>query len=158
MKLEAAAVLSCLAVVLPVTHGYHPSNAGTGRRTSTAGRDAPWSLPSARWSGVTSLTRMSASSSSSALPDIPAETVAQLWSATPKALLRVGQNGRLVGLGLWAHTHTNLIWPMRPAACQVVPLVSLCFSSSNTSFHPRFARLYAMLQPITPPPTTTTRA
>ena len=107
MKLEAAAVLSCLvAVVLPVTHGYHPLDAGIGRRTSTAGRDAPWSVSSARpqgWSGVTSLTRMSASSSGSALPYIPADTVAQLWSATPKALLRVGQNGRSVGgLGLWA--------------------------------------------------------
>ena len=47
---------------------------------------------------------------------------------------------------------------IRPAACQVVPAVSSCRSSSSTSVTPRCARWYATLVPITPPPTMTTRA
>src|SRR3954451_23528398 len=47
---------------------------------------------------------------------------------------------------------------MRPAACQVVPDVRRSRSSSTTSRQPRCPRWYATDAPITPPPTTTTRA
>src|SRR3569623_986878 len=50
------------------------------------------------------------------------------------------------------------IWPTRPAACQVVPLVSWPCSSSSTSVRPSLARWYATEQPATPPPTITTCA
>src|SRR5690348_7975183 len=50
------------------------------------------------------------------------------------------------------------IWPTRPAACQVVPHVSLPCSTSSTSFSPRSARWYAVEQPAMPPPTITMRA
>src|SRR5438270_11702215 len=46
----------------------------------------------------------------------------------------------------------------RPAAWHVEPLVSSSFSSSTTSGHPAFARWYATLAPVMPPPTTTARA
>src|ERR1700716_241986 len=47
---------------------------------------------------------------------------------------------------------------MRPAACQVVPEVSRSRSSRTMSFQPIRARWYATEVPMTPPPTTTTRA
>src|ERR1700704_47263 len=47
---------------------------------------------------------------------------------------------------------------IRPAACQVVPEVSRSRSSRTTSFQPIRARWYATEVPMTPPPTTTTRA
>src|SRR3954468_24957793 len=50
------------------------------------------------------------------------------------------------------------IWPTRPAACHVVPHVSLPCSSSSTSCSPSAARWYAVEQPAMPPPTTTMRA
>src|SRR5882762_5563954 len=47
---------------------------------------------------------------------------------------------------------------MRPAACHVVPEVSRSRSSRTMSFQPITARWYATEVPMTPPPTTTTRA
>jgi hypothetical protein len=41
---------------------------------------------------------------------------------------------------------------IKPAACHVVPDVSLSRSNSNTSSTPRFAKWYATLVPIIPPP------
>src|SRR4029079_10964022 len=49
------------------------------------------------------------------------------------------------------------IWPTSPAACQVVPHVSLPCSTSSTSLSPRRARWYAVEQPAMPPPTITMR-
>src|SRR5260370_35648651 len=49
-------------------------------------------------------------------------------------------------------------WPTSPAACQVVPQVSLPCSSRTTSVQPSLARWYAVLAPAIPPPTTTTCA
>src|ERR1700682_1200381 len=48
--------------------------------------------------------------------------------------------------------------PTSPAACQVVPQVSLPCSSRTTSVHPSLVRWYAVLAPAMPPPTTTTCA
>src|SRR5262245_18319291 len=47
---------------------------------------------------------------------------------------------------------------MRPAACHVVPEVSRSRSRTTTSVQPMWARWYAAEQPMTPPPTITTRA
>ncbi len=47
---------------------------------------------------------------------------------------------------------------INPAACHVVPDVSRSRSSSTTSAHPWWARWYATEVPMTPAPTTTTRA
>src|ERR1700692_2076548 len=52
----------------------------------------------------------------------------------------------------------GLNWVTRPAAWQVDPLVSSSFSTSNVSRQPAFARWYATLAPVIPPPTTTARA
>ena len=60
------------------------------------------------------------------------------------------RNRIIVGEGLKVVT--------RPAACAVDPLVSSPLSSSSTSLHPAFARWYATLHPVTPPPITTARA
>src|ERR1700692_3267170 len=49
----------------------------------------------------------------------------------------------------------GLNWVTRPAAWQVDPLVSSSFSTSNVSRQPAFARWYATLAPVMPPPTTT---
>src|SRR3954451_7519612 len=46
----------------------------------------------------------------------------------------------------------------RPAAWHVEPAVRTAFSTSRTSVQPASARWYAMLQPVIPPPITTTRA
>src|SRR5215470_14742222 len=48
--------------------------------------------------------------------------------------------------------------PTNPAACQVVPQVSLPCSSSTTSVTPSRVRWYAAEAPAMPPPTITTRA
>ena len=45
-----------------------------------------------------------------------------------------------------------------PAACHVVPLVSVSRSRRTTFRHPSFARWYAVDVPMIPPPTTTTSA
>src|SRR5215471_3941471 len=47
---------------------------------------------------------------------------------------------------------------MRPAACQVVPLVNCLRSRRTMSLQPILARWYAVETPMTPPPTMTTRA
>jgi hypothetical protein len=54
--------------------------------------------------------------------------------------------------------HVRRAWVTRPAACHVVPEVSVFCSRSTTSLQPRLARWYAVLAPITPPPTMTTWA
>ena len=49
-------------------------------------------------------------------------------------------------------------WPTSPAACHVEPLVSLLRSSTTISLRPSFARWYAVLQPMMPPPMMTISA
>src|SRR4029079_6821631 len=46
----------------------------------------------------------------------------------------------------------------RPAAWHVDPAVRTAFSTSRTSVQPARAKWYATLQPVMPPPITTTRA
>src|SRR2546425_13022025 len=48
--------------------------------------------------------------------------------------------------------------PTKPAACHDVPPPSWPCSNKMTSFHPSFARWYATLVPMTPPPTMMTFA